>query len=120
MSPAELAAVIAAVAFAMLVVGLLFLVGAAIRTLGTMNHAVDDVRRATVPLLTDVHTAVRQANGDLIHVEGLLETAESISGTMDSASRLALAAFSSPLVKLTALATGTSKAFRRLRLRRTA
>jgi hypothetical protein len=68
-----------------------------------------------VPLLTDVHTAVRQANGDLIHVEGLLETAESISGTMDSASRLALAAFSSPMVKIAALAAGTSRAFRRLR-----
>jgi uncharacterized protein YoxC len=114
-SPGELAGVVAAVAFAMLVVGLLFLVGAAIRTLGSMKGAVDDVRRTAVPLLTDVHTAVRQANGDLVQVEGLLETAESISGTMDSASRLALAAFSSPLVKLAALVAGTSKALRRLR-----
>jgi len=114
-SPGELAGVVAAVAFAMLVVGLLFLIGAAIRTLGSMKGAVDDVRRTAVPLLTDVHTAVRQANGDLVHVEGLLETAESISGTMDSASRLAVAAFSSPVVKLAALVAGTSKAFRRLR-----
>jgi uncharacterized protein YoxC len=115
MSPGGLAAIIVAVAFAMLVVGLLFLVGAAIRTMGSMKTAVDDVRRTAVPLLADVHTAVRQANGDLVHVEGLLEAAESISGTMDSASRLALAAFSSPVVKLAGLAAGTSRVFRRLR-----
>ncbi len=115
MSPAELAALVAAIAFAMLVVGALFLMGTAMRTLSTMRVAVEDLRRTSVPLLTDVHTAVRQANGDLIHVEGLLETAESISGTMDSASRLALAAFSNPMVKLAAWFAGTSKALRRLR-----
>jgi uncharacterized protein YoxC len=114
-SPVDIAALVAAIAFAMLVVGAIFLMGAAIRTLKTMRVAVDDVRRTSVPLLTDVHTAVRQANGDLIHVERMLETAESISGTMDSASRLALAAFSNPVVKLAAWFAGTSKALRRLR-----
>ena len=115
MSPGGVAAMVAAVAFAMLVVGVLFLVGSAIRTLAAMRVAVDDVRQAAVPLLTDVHTAVRQANGDLVHVEGLLETAESISGTVDSASRLAYAAFSRPVVKLAAFFAGTSRALRRLR-----
>jgi uncharacterized protein YoxC len=106
---------IAAVAFAMLVVGALFVMGSAIRTLTSMRGAVEDLRRTSVPLLTDVHTAVRQANGDLVHVERVLESAESISGTMDSASRLALAAFSNPMVKLAAWFAGTSKALRRLR-----
>ena len=115
MSPGEFAATVAAVAFAMLVVGLLFVAGSAIRTLATMRVAVEDVRKATVPLLTDVHTAVRQANGDLVHVGNMLETAESISGTVDSASRLAYAAFSTPLVKLVAFFSGTSRALRRLR-----
>lgn len=115
MSPTGIAALVAAIAFAMLVVGVLLLVGMAMRTLGSVKGAVDDVRRTAVPLLTDVHSAVRQANGDLVHVEGLLETAESISGTMDSASRLALAAFSTPMVKLAAWAAGVNRTVRRLR-----
>jgi len=44
--------------------------------------------------------------------------AESIGGTVDSASRLAYLAFSNPLIKAVALGTGTSRAVRRLRRRR--
>jgi uncharacterized protein YoxC len=118
MSPGDVAAIIAAVALAILVVGVLFAVGSLIRTLGTVRVAVDDMRRVAVPLLTDVHTAVRQANGDLTRVEGLLETAESIGGTVDSASRLTLAAVSNPLIKMAALATGSARFVHRLRRRR--
>ena len=115
MSAGDVAAIIAAVALGLLVVGILFAVGSLIRTLGTVRVAVDDVRRVAVPLLTDVHTAVRQANGDLARVEGLLETAESISGTVDSASRLAFVAFSNPILKAVALASGSARALGRLR-----
>jgi uncharacterized protein YoxC len=117
-SAGDVAAVIAAVAMAILVVGVLFAVGSLIRTLGTVRVAVDDMRRVAVPLLTDVHTAVRQANGDLARVDGLLETAESITGTVDSASRLAYAAFSNPVLKAVAFFTGASRMVRRLRRRR--
>ncbi len=78
MTPAEFAATVASMAFAMLVVGLLFLVGSAIRTLSSVRGAVDDVRRTAVPLISDIHTAVRQANGDLVQVEAILERTESI------------------------------------------
>ncbi len=114
MTPAELAATVASVAFAMLVVGLLFLVGSAIRTLSSVRAAVDDVRRTAVPLITDIHTAVRQANGDLVQVEAILERTESIKGTVDSASRLAYAAFATPVIKLAAITAGLGQAARRL------
>ena len=107
MSPGEFAATVFSVAFAMLVVGLLVLVGSAIRTLTSIRGAVDDVRRTAVPLIADVHTAVRQAKGDLIHVEA-------IQGTVDSASRLALSAFATPVVKLAAVSTGISRIAARL------
>jgi uncharacterized protein YoxC len=113
-SPGEFAATVVSMAFAMLVVGLLFLVGSAMRTLASVRGAVDDVRRTAVPLITDVHTAVRQANGDLVQVEAILERTESIQGTVDSASRLALAAFATPVVKLAAISSGLSKVVRRL------
>lgn len=115
MTPGELAATVAAVAAAALVVGVLAAVSSLIRTLATVRVAVDDVRRAAVPLLTDVHSAVRQTNGDLVKVESLLETAESVTGTVDSASRLAYAMVSNPLVKVLAFASGSSRALKRLR-----
>lgn len=114
MTPAEFAATVASMAFAMLVVGLLFLVGAAIRTLASIRGAVDDVRRTAVPLITDVHHAVRQAKGDLVQVEAILERTESIKGTVDSASQLALATFATPLIKLAAISAGLNRMVRRL------
>jgi len=114
-SPGEFAATVAAVAAAVLVIGVLFAVGSLIRTLATARVAIDDIRRAAVPLLTDVHSAVRQTNGDLVRMESLLETAESVTGTVDSASRLAYAVVSNPLVKVLAFASGSTRALRRLR-----
>jgi uncharacterized protein YoxC len=113
-TPTEFAATLASIAFAILVVGLLFLVGSAIRTLGSVRGAVDDVRRTAVPLITDVHTAVRQANGDLVQVEAILDRTEAIQGTVDSVSRLALATFATPVIKVAAVGAGLSRATRRL------
>jgi len=115
MSGGEFAATVAAVAAAIVAVGVLFAIGSMIRTLATIRVAVDDVRRAAVPLLTDAHAAVRQTNGDLVRMESLLETAESVTGTVDSASRLAYAVVSNPLVKVLAFASGSTRALRRLR-----
>jgi len=72
------------------------------------------MRRTAVPLIGDIHKAVRQANGDLVQVEAILEHTESIKGTMDSASQLALAAFATPLIKLAAITAGLNRVARRL------
>ena len=68
-----------------------------------------------MPLLADVHLAVRKVNGDLDRVDGILENAEAITGTADSASRLAYTAFSAPVVKTMAAVSGASRAWQRLR-----
>ncbi|MDQ4070322.1 MAG: DUF948 domain-containing protein [Actinomycetota bacterium] len=114
MTAGELAATVFSVAFAMLVVGVLFLVGSAVRTLAAVRGAADDIRRTAVPLITDVHAAVRQANGDLVQVEAVLERTESIKSTVDSASRLALSAFATPVVKLAAISAGLTRVVTRL------
>jgi uncharacterized protein YoxC len=113
-TPGEFAATVFSMAFAMLVVGLLFLVGSAIRTLASVRATFDDIRRTAVPLISDVHTAVRQAKGDLVQVESILERTESIKGTVDSASRLALTAFATPVIKLAAISAGLSRMVNRL------
>ena len=117
MSAGEVAAVVASVAAGILVVGLLFTLGAAIRTMAVMRRTVEDLRRETVPLLADVHTAVREATGRLDQVGPVLDRTGSISGTVDSATRLAFRAFSTPLIKVMALASGGAKAIRTLRNR---
>ena len=108
-------AVVVAVIVALAAGGLLVVLGALMRTLSALQATVEELRRETLPLVTDVQGTVRQANADLQRVDGLLERAESISGTVDSASRLAYLAFSNPVVKALAIGAGTSRAIRRFR-----
>lgn len=115
MSAGEVAAIVAAVAFAILVVGLLFALGVAMRTMAELRRTLEDLRQQSVPLLTEAQTAVRQANGALGQVDTILERADSISGTVDSASKLACRAFATPLIKAMALASGGARAVRAFR-----
>lgn len=50
-----------------------------------------------------------------MRVDELLDRAESISTTVDSASRLTYLAVSNPLIKVVAVAAGAGRAMRRLR-----
>ena len=63
-----------------------------------------------------VHEAfAAQLFGDTPLGRPILGTAESISSTVDSASRLAYLTFSNPVIKALAFASGTSRAVRRFR-----
>jgi hypothetical protein len=117
-SGGDVAAVVISVAVGVAVVGLLFTMAAAARAMTAFRRSVEEITRQTLPLIGDMHAAIKQANADLMKVDTLLDTAESISTTVDSASRLAYTAFSSPLVKFIALGSGIAKAFGRLRNRR--
>jgi hypothetical protein len=88
------------------------------RTLRELRRAIEDLRRETLPVVNEMRQAVGQANVELERVDNLLGTAESISTTVDSASRLAYLAFSNPVIKALAFASGTTRAaryFRRVR-----
>lgn len=118
MSAGDVAAVAVTVGAAVVAVGVPFALAGLSRTLRTVRTAVEDVHRQAVPLMADLRDTVERANADLARVDGLLGRAESIGGTVDSASRLAYLAFSNPLIKLMALGSGTSRAARRLRRQR--
>jgi len=118
MSAGDWAAVVASIVAAIAVVGLLFALAALVRTLAVLRATVDELHHKTIPLVEDMHSTVRQANSDLVRVDALLESAESISGTVDSASRLAYLAFSNPVIKALAFAGGTGRAVRRFRRNR--
>lgn len=115
MSVTETAAVIAAISAALVGVGLLMALGSLLRTLSTARAAMDDLRREAVPLLRDMQSAVSQANAELDQRRAILTAANSISTTVDSASRLAHDALANPVVKGAALATGVVRGVRRLK-----
>ncbi|MDQ6616846.1 MAG: DUF948 domain-containing protein [Actinomycetota bacterium] len=85
------------------------------RTMRTLRAAADNLKRESAVLLSEMQGAVGTANRELERADGLLETAESISATVDSASRLAYLTLSNPVVKVLAFGRGSRKAARQLR-----
>jgi hypothetical protein len=118
MSAGEVAAVIASVVGTLLIVGFFVAFAGLLRTLRTLTTAVEDLRAEVVPLASQWRRAVDQANAELVRVDSLLNTAESVSQTVDSASRLAYLALSNPIIKVLAFSAGTGRAFRALRRNR--
>jgi putative ATPase len=116
-SASELAAVIVAISSVALVVLLAVLLVHVTRTLAEVRVSVEELRRQALPLIDDASRTVAAANAELVKVDELVDSASSISGTVDAASHLFYLAFSNPVIKAMALATGTAKAGRALRKR---
>ena len=95
--------------------GLLFALASLSRTLRELRTSVEQFRAEAVPLVGQLRGTVTQASAELERVDSLLGTAESISATVDSASRLAYLFLANPLVKALAFGAGTTRTLRRLR-----
>lgn len=117
MSAGEIAAVIGSVVGTLVVIGFFVAFAGLLRTLKQLTAAVEELRREVVPLTGQWRQTVEQANAELVRVDGLLTSAESVSQTVDSASRLAYLAMSNPVIKLMAFSSGTGATLRRLRRR---
>ena len=118
MSATDLAAVIVAACSVVAVVLLAVALVALVRTLRAMRAVAHLLRTETVPLLDDLRGTVDTANDEIERLDRLVTTAESVTGTVDSASRLAYIAMANPVIKGVAFASGTAKAARRLRRRK--
>jgi hypothetical protein len=116
-SATDLAAVIVAIASVAAVVLLAVALVALTRTLKALREVANLMRTETVPVLDDLRDTVHSANHELARFDRLVTTAESVTGTVDSASRLAYLAMANPVIKGVAFASGTAKAARRLRRR---
>ena len=117
MTASELAAIIVAVASVLGVVVLAFALVALTRTLAMLRLSIEELRRETLPVIDELQRTVSQANADLERLDGLLDSATSVTNTVDSASQLAYLAFSNPVIKAIAFATGTGRAVRAFRRR---
>ena len=118
MTATELAALIVAIASVVAVVLLALALSEITKTLRALRGTIEALRSETVPVMVELGETVRTANQELERLDGVLGTAESIGGTVDSASRLAYLAFSNPVIKTIAVASGTGRAARRFRRRR--
>jgi uncharacterized protein YoxC len=111
-----LAALLCALGFAALVVVLVRVLD----TLRDLRYEVADLRAETTPLIEELRTTtvearttVADARTDLERFDRVLGSAEAIGDAVSG--RVARTAFSSPVIKATGLAKGTSRAFSRLR-----
>jgi len=114
MSAADVAVLVAAVCAAL--AGMCTVVACVIltRRIRELRSLVEGLDRETVPMLRDARIAADQAATELVRVGDVLASAEAVSTTVDSASRLAYRAFANPLVKFVAFFSGLGGALRRL------
>ena len=118
MNAADLAAVIVAVCSVAAVVLLAVGVAALVRTLRALREVAGLLRTEAVPVLDDLRDTVDAAAEEVERLDRLVTTAETVTGTVDSASRLAYLAMANPVIKGVAFASGTARAARRLRGRK--
>src|SRR5580704_11423409 len=114
MSADDVAVLVAASAAAVAALGSLVAVVLMSRRVRDLRRMVDDLQSETVPLLRGARLVVEEAATEMVRVGDVLGSAESVSATVDSASRLAYRAFSNPVVKVLAYGTGLGAALRRL------
>jgi hypothetical protein len=112
------AVVLCALGFAAIVVVLLRVHD----TLRSVRTEVTELRAATEPLLAELRTStsearsvVETARADLDRFDRVLGSAEAISSAVSGSGRITRAALSAPVIKAAGLATGTSRAVKRLR-----
>ena len=115
MTAGDLAAIVVAIASVVAVVLLVFAIVSVTKTLATLRLSIEQLRRETLPVIDELEKTVTQANADLARLDTLLESAGSVTQTVDSASQLAYLAFSNPVIKAIAFASGTARAARAFR-----
>ena len=110
-----IAALVAAVAWAVLVLALFVVMLNLFRLLESTKLLVDGIRQETVPLLGEVTTTVTSVNKELDRLDGMVESAGNIVKSAERVSKVVEQAVSSPLIKIIAFAAGASRAARRFR-----
>ncbi len=110
MSGGEIAALIAAVAFVLLVGLLAVPILALGRVLGETTNLVAGVNAQTVPLLGEVTTSVTHVNAELERVDAITANVQSMSGNISALTSLFAATLGSPVVKVAAFSYGVRRA----------
>ena len=112
-SAGQIAALVAAGAFVVLV-GLLAV--PLIKLGRTLDEATQAIRKASAeadPLFTGANTTVTQVNAQLERLDGITANAQAVTGNVSALTSLFTATLGGPLVRVAALSYGVSKAMGR-------
>ena len=110
MSAGQIAALIAAGAFVVLVVLLAVPLLKLGRTLDEATIAIRKAHEGSAPLLSDAHTTLNQVNTQLERVDGITSSARTVTANVSVLSSLFTATFGGPLVRAAAFSYGLSRA----------
>ncbi|MDQ3946962.1 MAG: hypothetical protein M3357_17760 [Actinomycetota bacterium] len=119
MSASEWAAVAVVGVAVLLALALVLVLRSVLRTLASLTAVLADLNHEAVALLSELRGDAAEASAHLERAGDLVGAAESVTRTVEGASRLAYVTFSNPLVKVLALLSGIGRAGRRLRRRGT-
>ncbi|MDA3631005.1 DUF948 domain-containing protein [Saccharopolyspora sp. WRP15-2] len=118
MTPTQIAALIAAGAFVLLVVLLAIPLIKLGRTLDEATTAIRKAHENSDPLFTGANSTITHVNTQLERVDGITANAKTISGNISALSSLFTATLGGPLVKTAAFSYGVSKALKARRKRK--
>jgi uncharacterized protein YoxC len=116
-SVGQIAAIIAAVAFVILVVLLAIPLLKLGRTLDEATIAIRKAHEGTEPLLSDANVTLTTVNTQLERVDGVTASAQAVAANTKALSTLFTATLGGPLVKVAALSYGLRKAQQARRLK---
>jgi ABC-type transporter Mla subunit MlaD len=111
-TPTEIAALIIAGAFVLLVLLLAVPLVKLGRTLDEASTAIRKAQQNSDPLFTGANSTLTHVNTQLERVDGITSNAKTVSGNVSALSSLFTATLGGPLVKTAAFSYGVSKALR--------
>jgi hypothetical protein len=117
-TPTQIAALIVAGAFVLLVVLLAIPLIKLGRTLDEATITLRKARENTDPLFTGANSTLTHVNTQLERVDGITANAKTVTGNVSALSSLFTATLGGPLVKTAAFSYGVSKALRARRKRK--
>ncbi|KDN16033.1 DUF948 domain-containing protein [Amycolatopsis rifamycinica] len=112
MSAGQIAALIAAGAFVVLVVLLAIPLIKLGKTLDAATEAIERTNSNTDPLLIGANETITHVNTQLERVDGITANAQAVTGNVSALASVFTATLGGPLVKTAALSYGLSKAIK--------
>ena len=99
-----------AIAFAVLVLALCFLLVRLTKVIDELKRLVEGVTDKTVPLLGEVTGTVTHVNDELVRVDAITANVQSITGNVSALTSLFAATLGSPVIKVAAFSYGVRSA----------
>jgi uncharacterized protein YoxC len=102
----QLAALIAAIGFALLMLALCYVVLKLARTVDETSKLVAGINDKTIPLLGEVTQSVTHVNQELTRVDAITANVQSMTGNVSALTSLFAATLGSPVIKVAAFSYG--------------